>query len=622
MKETQRFKDHHRELHIFVRRLLVLGGVIALFMVILVARYYNLQVTHYQDYATQSDRNRVHVQPISPTRGLIYDASGNLLADNRASYTLSLVRERVPDLDATLALLRELVTVTDVDVERFNRQSRQRRRPFEAIPLRYQLSEEEIARLAVNEYRLDGVEVDAQLVRHYPYDHLFAHVIGYVGRISENEVQRFDEEDFRRYAGTHSIGKNGLERQYEAVMLGEVGNQNVETNARGRVLRVLGRVDPSPGQDLQLHLDVRLQQVVHDALGDQRGAVVALDVNTGAVLAAVSNPSFDPNLFVTGISFDDFRALNESRDVPLFNRFLQGQYPAGSTLKPMTGLAGLHYGIVDTRHTIHDPGFYQLSGVQRLYRCWRRQGHGAGVDMHRAIVESCDTYFYDLGHRMGIDLMHEFGSYFGLGKLTGIDVPGERRGIWPSRQWKQQARGMSWFPGDTLNVAIGQGDVLVTPLQLAVSTATLVNGGQRMRPQLVKSIDGVPVEPVVEDSIQFDQRQWQHVMDAMAAVVHGERGTARSSARGLTAYRMGGKTGTAQVVAIAQGEEYDSDALYERHRDHALYVGFAPFDSPQIAVGIIVENAESGGLAAAPVARALFDAYLLERPTRVGEGRP
>lgn len=619
MKEPQRFKDHHRETRLFMRRLGLMAALIVLLTGALAARYYNLQVVHHEIYATQSDRNRVHVQPVPPTRGLIHDASGELLADNRPSYTLSLVRERVPDLEETIELLRDLVRITDVDLERFYRQMRQRRRPFEAIPLRYRLAEDEIARLAVNEYRLDGVEVDAQLVRHYPYNELFAHVLGYTGRISEAEVLGFDEEDFRRYAGTHSIGKNGLERHYEGVLLGEVGNQNVETNARGRVLRVLGRVAPSPGRDIQLHLDAHLQQVAHDGLGDHRGALVALDVNSGAVLAAVSTPSFDPNLFVTGISFNDYRTLSESLDVPLFNRFLQGQYPAGSTLKPMIGLAGLHYGIVDIQHTINDPGYYQLSGSQRLYRCWRREGHGPGVDLMRAIIESCNTYFFDLGHRMGIDLMHEFGTNFGLGELSGIDIPGERRGLWPSRDWKRQALGMSWFPGDTLNVSIGQGDVLVTPLQLAVMTATLANGGQRLRPQLVKVIDGEPVAPVVEDSIDVDQGQWQYMMDAMTQVAHGERGTARASARGLTKYRMAGKTGTVQLVGIAQGERYDSELLLERHREHALYVGFAPVDNPQVAVGIIVENAESGASAAAPVARALFDAYLLDRDTSLAE---
>ncbi|WP_111641009.1 penicillin-binding protein 2 [Marinimicrobium alkaliphilum] len=612
MSEARRFKDHHREERIFLSRLIVVAVLVALMMGVLVMRYYGLQVTHHQVYATQSDRNRVHLQPIPPTRGLIYDRNGVLLADNRPSYTLSVVRERVGDLEATLELLQRLVDVTPSDIDRFYDQLHQRRRPFEAIPLRYRLNEKEIARLAVNEYRLDGVEVDAQLVRHYPYGKLFAHTVGYVGRISEQDVARFDEDDFKRYSGTHSIGKIGLERQYERILLGQVGHQNVETNARGRVLRVLDRTPPVPGQDLVLHMDIRLQEVATEAMAGRRGAVVALDVKTGGVLAAVSVPSYDPNLFVTGISFTDYNALNTSLDIPLFNRFIQGQYPAGSTLKPIIGLAGLHHEIVDTDHWVRDPGYYRLPGDDRLYRDWRRRGHGPRVDMKQAMVESCDVYYYDLAHRMGVDLMHEFGARFGLGARTGIDIPTERAGIWPSRDWKRRARGLPWFPGDNLNMAIGQGDVLTTPLQLAVSTAALATRGVRLRPQVVQSVGEVPQLAQVDDVVTLKDEHWDFMFDAMADVVHGTRGTAQGIRRGLD-YRIAGKTGTAQVVAIPQGEEYDSEALLERHRDHALFVAFAPEDNPQIAVAVIVENAESGAGVAAPVARKIFDAHLRER---------
>ncbi|MAN52411.1 penicillin-binding protein 2 [Marinimicrobium sp.] len=609
MSEAQRFKDHHREARVFLSRVITTSVIMAALVAVLVARYYSLQVTHHQDYATRSDRNRVHVQPVPPTRGLIYDRNGELLADNRPSYTLSVIRERVSDMTATVELLRELVDIPQSDLEKFYDQLQQWRRPFEAIPLRYRLTEEEIARLAVNEYRLEGVEVNAQLVRHYPKSDLFAHVLGYVGRISQADLARFDEDQYQRYSGTHSIGKTGLESEYEAQLLGEVGSQNVETNARGRVLRVLDRTDPKPGEDLQLHLDSRLQATAVSALDDYRGAVVALDVKTGGVLAAVSMPSFDPNLFVTGISFRDYRSLNQSLDLPLFNRFLQGQYPPGSTTKPVVGLAGLHYDVVDAEHTVRDPGWYRLPGDDRLYRDWKRTGHGLKVDLEQAVVESCDVYYYDLGHRMGVDSIHEFGVQFGLGSRTEVDIPSERSGIWPSREWKRNQRGLPWFPGDNLNLAIGQGYALATPMQLAQMTATMASRGRRLRPQMVAKV-GDQERPVIEEAqMEVAEEDWDYIINAMVGVMHGERGTARRAAYGAD-YQIAGKTGTAQVVAIPQGEEYDSEALEERQRDHALFVGFAPADDPQIAVAVIVENGESGSGVAAPVARKVFDAYL------------
>lgn len=615
MSEAQRFKDHHREARLFTGRLMVAAALMAVLMLMLAGRYYSLQVVHHENYATRSDRNRVHVQPVPPTRGLIYDRRGELLADNRPSYTLSIIRERVDDMNRTLELLRSLVDIGQRDLEKFYDQLQQGRRPFEAIPLRYRLTEAEIARLAVNEYRLEGVEVNAQLVRHYPRADLFAHVLGYVGRISQADLAQFDQNQHRRYAGTHSIGKAGLEREYEAQLLGQVGSQNVETNARGRVLRVLEREDPSPGKDLRLHLDARLQAVAAHALAGQRGAVVALDVNTGGVLAAVSVPGFDPNLFVTGIGFHDYRRLNQSLNLPLFNRFLQGQYPPGSTIKPVVGLAGLHHDVVTSEDTVNDPGWYRLPGDDRRYRDWKRRGHGSEVDLREAITESCDVYFYDLGHRMGVDRIHSFGTRFGLGSRSRVDIPTERPGIWPSRAWKRENRGLPWFPGDNLNLAIGQGFALATPMQLAQMTATLANRGVRLRPQVVRRVGEQARPPIVEERLEVADRHWDQVIDAMEGVMHGEKGTARRVARGAD-YRMAGKTGTAQVVGIPQGEEYDSEALAERQRDHALFVGFAPVEAPQIAVAVIVENGESGSGVAAPMARAVFDAHLRGRYLR------
>lgn len=618
MSEPLHIKDHSFEAGIFARRVVVSVIFVIGLLGVLIARYYNLQVINHQDYATASDRNRVHVQPIPPTRGLIYDRNGVLLADNRASYTLSIIKESVPDLESTLALLRELVSISEADLESFDKRLKQRRRPYEAVPLRYRLNEEEIARIAVNEYRLEGIEVEAQLVRHYPLQDLMAHSVGYVGRINDKELSRFTEEQYKRYSGTHTIGKVGLEKYYESSLLGEVGYQNVETNARGRVLRVLERIDPVPGKNLILHLDSFLQKTAFETLGKRRGAVVAVEVATGGVLAMVSTPSYDPNLFVTGISVKDFKELNESLDLPLFNRTLQGQYPPGSTIKPMLGLGALHHKIVDPQYKINDPGFYRLEGEQRLYRDWNFKygGHGADVDLHKAIEQSCDTFFYDLSYRMGIDLMYQFGHQFGLGNRTKIDLPSERTGLWPSRGWKKRARGLPWFPGDSLNVGLGQGDVLATPLQLASMTATIASKGHRMQPHMVKSYTDQIVEPERFDIEGIHQNNWDYVLDSMKAVVHGPRGTARGIRKGAT-YTMAGKTGTAQVVGIAQGEEYDAEALAERQRDHALFVGFAPYDTPAIAVAVIVENAGGGSSVAAPIARKMFDAYFesLQRQT-------
>ncbi|GLS26911.1 penicillin-binding protein 2 [Marinibactrum halimedae] len=614
MAEHQRLKDHYKEARIFRHRLVVVGVFMMGLLSILIARFYNLQIVHYQDYVTQSDRNRVHVQPLPPTRGLIYDRNGVLLADNRPSYTLSLVKERVKKLDETLSVLSDLVAITDADVEKFKDRLKQRRRPFEAVPLRYRLKEDEIARLAVNEYRLDGVEVEAQLVRHYPLGDLHTHTVGYVGRINERELSSFDEETYQRYSGTYTIGKIGLERQYEALLLGKVGYQNVETNARGRVLRVLEQTDPIPGENLQLHLDSAIQKAGIEALNGRRGAIVAVDVKTGGVLAMVSAPSYDPNLFVTGISYKDYKALTESLDLPLFNRAIQGEYPPGSTVKPVNGLAGLHTRVVDSRYKIFDIGFYQLDGDDRRYRDWKRTGHGH-VDLNAAIRESCDTYFYDLAYRMGIDVMHEFGSHFGLGQYTDIDVPSERKGNWPSREWKRNHRGLPWFPGDSLNVGIGQGATLATPLQLAVMTATLANRGVLIKPKVVSRHGEIEGSPEVMSQLDVSSIHWDYIFSAMKSVVHHPRGTAKRINKDLD-YTIAGKTGTAQVVGIAQGEKYDSEALKERQRDHALFVAFAPVEDPQIAVSVIVENGEAGSSVAAPVARRVLDSYFEQERRR------
>jgi penicillin-binding protein 2 len=616
MRELEYFKDHHRETNIFFSRAIVTSLLILLMLGILIYRYYTLQIVNHHEYATQSDKNRILVQTLHPKRGLIYDANGNLLAENRPSYALSLTPETVSDMDATIASLRELIEISDEHVENFKSSLKGRRRPYQAMPLKQRLSEEEIARIAVNEYRFTGVEIEAQLVRSYPQPFLFAHAVGYVGKINDGHLRRFTEEQHERYKGLQTIGKIGLEKYYEDDLFGKNGFQNVETNARMRVLRTLHRKSPRPGKDLHLYLDSHLQEVAYKAMDGRRGSVVVMDVETGGVLTMLSTPTYDTNLFVTGISHKDYNGLRNSLDLPLFDRSIQGRYPPASTIKPVLGLAGLETRTITPRYSIFDPGWYKLENEERLWRDWKREGHGR-VNVHKAIVQSSDTFFYNMSYRMGIDNIHRFGVEFGLGERTGIDIPNERQGLWPSREWKQRKHRLPWFPGDTLNVGIGQGYALATPLQLAVMTTTLANKGKRYRPRLVKMLGNELIEPeIVSTMDNVSESHWDTIHKSMYDVVHASNGTARRIGYGAK-YKMGGKTGTAQVVGIKQGEEYDSEALQERHRDHALFVAFAPYKNPKIAVAVIVENGEAGSSAAAPVARKIFDAYLLDKNGRL-----
>ena len=606
--EHHHFKDHRSESSIFTRRVLIAMTIVLFIFGGLISRFYILQVTYHKDYLSLSDRNRIQVRPMPPNRGLIYDRHGELLAENRPSFTLSIVKEHVKDLDGVITAIGKLIEVSETDVSNFEKALKQRRRPYQPIPLRYRLTQDEIALIAVNKYALKGVKVEAQLVRHYPYGDLFAHTLGYVGRINDRELKSFDERDYTRYAGTHSIGKIGLEKFYEDELLGLVGTEYVEANAHGRVLRVTREESPEAGQDIHLYLDRAVQQAAKDAMQERRGAVVAIEVDTGGILAMLSTPSYDPNLFVTGISYKNYKDLNESLDLPLFNRTIQGQYPPGSTLKPMLGLGGLQDQIVTYETTVPDPGFYQLENDERLYREWKKGGHQNPVDLSKAIIESCDIYFYDMAFRMGVDRMHAFGLKFGLGELTKVDVPSERRGLWPSREWKKRVRGLSWYPGNSLNMSIGQGDVLATPLQLAVMTGALATRGERYTPHLASKVGDKVIEPELVEAVDAYENHWDYIQLAMENVVHGRMGTAKKIARKAN-YRMAGKTGTAQVVGIAQDERYDREKVAERNRDHGLFIGYAPAENPQIAVAVIVENGESGSSAAAPVVRKVFDAY-------------
>ncbi|HCA25597.1 MAG TPA: penicillin-binding protein 2 [Pseudomonas sp.] len=618
MAKPIHLKDHNIDARIVQRRLALAAVFVVALVGALVARMYYLQVTQYEHHSTLSENNRVHVQPIPPTRGRIYDRNGVVLAENRPSYSLTITRDRVEDLPATFELLRSLLALNDEDLAQAERRLSQARRPFESVPVMFELTQEQIARIAINQFRLPGVEVQASFVRYYPYADHFAHALGYVGRINEQELKSIDPV---AYAGTHYIGKTGIERFYEQLLHGTVGYEEVETNARGRVLRVLKRTEPVSGSDLTLELDAELQAVAEEALGDRRGAVVAIDPNTGGVLAFVSKPGFDPNLFVTGISYADYGALRDSLDQPLFNRVLRGQYPPGSTIKPIVALAGLDAGVVTRTSRVYDPGFYQLPNVSHKYRNWNRAGDG-WVDMPYAIARSNDTYFYDLAHKLGIDRLHDFMSQFGIGQRVSIDMYEEAAGLMPSRDWKRGRHRQPWYPGETLIAGIGQGYMLATPLQLAQATALIASRGVWHRPRLLKEAEGLlPDESDTPPDIQIrNDSDWDFITQAMQDVMQSQHGTARAAAAGAP-YNMAGKSGTAQVVAIAQGERYDSAALRERHRDHALFVGFAPTEKPMIAVAALVENGESGGRVAGPVVRAVFDAWVLPRlPPEPEEG--
>lgn len=619
-KHRDAIKDTEREVRVFRGRSLLAAVVVLMMALGLGARLFYLQVIEHEVFATRSENNRVRVEPLPPTRGLIYDRQGKPLAENRPTYNLTIVRERVDDLDTIFQRLVDILGLPESKAEVFRERSRQRRRPYQSALLMSDLSERQMAHLAVNRFRLPGVEVEAQWLRYYPNPKIMSHVLGYVGRINEQELASLDSGN---YAGTHFIGKTGIEKQYEAALHGQAGLRKVETNARGRVLRELERIPPTPGKDLALTIDTRLQKLAYKLLGDHRGSIVAIQPKTGDILAMVSAPGFNTNKFVTGISYDDYRALRQNPDLPLFNRAARGQYPIGSTIKPFEALAALQNGVVTPDEVIYDPGYYKLPNGTRHYRNWLRWGHGR-VDMERALAVSNNTYFYTMAHRLGIDAFAEFMHKFGFGEVTSLDVQGALPGVVPSREWKRKKYGQVWYPGETLSAGIGQGYWMVTPLQLATAVATLANRGHWVRPHLAKRVGDKEIEPPFPNTkpdIELDkERWWDIVFSGMQKVVSGREGTARHIGVGLK-YEMAGKSGTAQVFSLGKNEEYNAEELRERLRDHALFIAFAPVDDPQIAIAVIVENAGGGSSHAAGLARALADEWLLsdEENTHQGE---
>jgi penicillin-binding protein 2 len=619
-------RDYQRELQRFRNRLLLGAAFVLALFFVLAVRFVYLQVVRHDHYLTLAESNRITVIPVVPSRGIITDRNGVVLAHNFSDYTLEITPSKVGNLEKTIDALAEFVDIQPKDRKRFKRLLEESKN-FESISIRNRLSETEAARFAANRWRFPGVEIKARPFRHYPQAELFSHVIGYIGRVNVADLEALEERDeLANYRGTDHIGKTGIEQSYERELHGTTGYEQVETDAGGRAVRVLSRRAPTSGNNLRLTLDAKLQEVAYKAFGNFRGGLVAIDPSNGEVLALVSKPGFDPNLFVDGIDPGNWDALNNSPDKPMNNRALRGVYPPGSTFKPFMAMAGLYYNKRSPAFTISDPGYYTLAGSSHQYRDWKKGGHGS-VDMVKSIIISCDTYYYGLGVELGIDNIYNFISQFGFGERTGIDIEGESRGLLPSQEWKQKRFKQKWFAGDTVSVSIGQGYNLATPMQLAYGTAILAKGGETYKPHLLKGIEDAgtrqvkEIPPPVLRKIDLKPEHLAVVWRGMEGVAQ-PGGTAGRAFAGA-AYTSAGKTGTAQVIGMKQGEKYDEKRVAERHRDHALYIAYAPAENPRIALGILVENGGHGGSTAAPIARIVFDYWLtgkLPPEAGIGEG--
>ncbi len=601
-------KDYLRETRLFNARISVIAVIVSILVFVLFVRLAYLQLVNYRYYATLSQANRINPVPIPPVRGLLLDRNGVILAQNYPVMTLEIIPDQVKDMDKLLQEVGKLVALNEKDIKLFRKLLRERPR-FESLALRTHLTDEEAARFAVNRYRLNGAELRARLQRHYPLGNLGVHALGYVGRINEDEADTIDKSAYR---GTQHIGKLGIEASYENTLLGKVGFEKIETDAHGRAIRTLERIAPVAGLNLRLNLDARMQQLAEQLLGHYKGAVIALDPKTGAVLTFASTPTYDPNPFVNGIDSDSYQALRDNPDKPLVNRALNGKYSPGSTIKAFLGLAALEF---NQTNPIVCPGWYSLPGDTHRFRCWKKAGHGH-VDLHTAVVQSCDVFFYRLAVALGPERIKDFLSTFGFGAKTGIDLPGESEGLLPSPEWKK-ARGLPWYPGETVVMGIGQGQLLVTPLQLATAMASIANHGIGMQPHLLQAIEDpkthnvTPFIPVTDFTLKLnDPRHLETTIKNLTDVVNGEGGTARGIGWNAP-YKIAGKTGTAQVKSIGQGESYNEKTTAENLRDHALFIAFAPVEDPRIAIAVIVENGGHGGSTAAPIARKLMDLYLL-----------
>ncbi|HAS14122.1 MAG TPA: penicillin-binding protein 2 [Idiomarina abyssalis] len=613
MRQRTHIRDHDTEAAVFGRRVLVAMVIVVAAFVALASNMYHLQVSEHNELQTRSNDNRIKLLPLAPNRGLIYDRNGVLLAENTPIYSLDVTPEEIDDLDSTLSQLQKLLSFPDTTIDRFYRNLKNQRR-FNNVPLLDDLNEQQLAIFAAQQHKYPGVSIEARLIRNYPHKELLTHAVGYVAKINRNDVEKLRESgELPNYAASRTIGKLGIEKYYEKELHGEVGYQSVEVNNRGRAVRTLSIEAPTPGQDIVLELDLELQRKAAELLGEQRGSIILMDATTGGILSMTSTPSYDPNWFVNGISVKQYQSLLNSTQSPLLNRVTQGAYPPASTVKPQIGLLGLEDGTITEKTRIWDPGWFEIKGVDRRYRDWLAWGHG-WVDVETAITESCDTFYYDLALKLGVDKISSFMEQFGFGQKTGIDLHEEVSALMPSRGWKRARFGQPWYAGETLSVGIGQSYWTATPMQLAVATAIVANKGEHLVPRLLKGKiqDGEFEEALIthrEPLKLKDSNNWEIITKAMRNVNMEQKGTAQSAFKDAP-YSSAGKTGTAQVRSLGQEEEYNAEDIAERYRDNAMYVGYAPADDPKVIVVVTIENSlGGGGSVAAPVARKMLDLW-------------
>lgn len=607
-----KLKDHIKENQLYLNRSIAALVVAGILLLILIGRLFHLQIYHHATYVTLARNNQVRMISISPTRGLIYDRNGVLLADNIPDFSLEISPSMVKDVDSLITKLSKIIKISETDIKNFHKQRKYKGR-FERIPIRNKLTEEEVAAFSIQKYKFPEVDIQANLARYYPLGEAFAHVIGYTGFLSEQDLDEIDQSKFR---GTYVIGKYGVEKSYEEILRGSAGYEQVETDARGRMIRNLEQIPPIAGQNIYLTIDSKLQQIAYDALQNFNGAVVAIDVKTGGVLAMVSKASFDPNLFVRGIPQEIYNKLQSSKDRPLFNRAIRGQYSPGSTVKPIIALQALDLNVITPKTVFHDKGYYQLHADGRKYRDWKEEGHGH-ITINEALIESSSPFFYFIGDKMGIEKISDIFTRFGLGSPTNIDIEGESTGIAPSPAWKKKSKRQSWFAGETLSTAIGQGYTLVTPIQLAALASSIGSRGERIQPTLIKATQ-TPDQTITEREPKHlpkieiaHEENWDTIINAMENVVKSQQGTAYWASLPRCKYTVAGKTGTVQVFGLKQDEKYEADKVKAHLRDHKWFIAFAPVDDPQIAVAVIIEHNPGSPM----VARKVLDAYFTEAKT-------
>ncbi len=612
MKKRINIRNHSAESALFMRRTLVVFIAIIIAIGLLITNLYYLQITSFESFQTRSNDNRIKVQTIPPNRGLIYDRNDIILAENRPVYSLQVVVKKTKNLKDKIEKLRDILYISDQEVERFYSRNRYAR-SFKPILLLDQLSNKEVALFTVNQHRFKGFSIQANLKRFYPFGDAFTHVLGYIAKINSKDLKRIEKlGETARYRGTNYIGKLGIEKYYEQILHGQPGQRQVEVDSWGKVIRVLSFIPPVPGKDIKLNIDIQLQLKAQELLGNTRGSVIVMDTRSGGILTLISNPSYNPNLFVQGISFKEYDKLLNSKDRPLINRATQGRYPPASTIKPQMALLALNTKVITEHTTIYDPGWWVVPGSKRRFRDWRRWGHG-NVDVNHAIEQSCDTFFYEASYNIGIDRIHPFMKKFGFGNYSGLDLNEETKAIMPSREWKRERYNAPWYDGDTISIGIGQGYWTVTPIQLTQATAILARRGEVIVPHILQSIisDGGVFPPPVEKSAPIvlnNDHYWDIALEAMHGVTSKRTGTAHRAFTNTT-YTVAGKSGTAQVINMKEDEEYDAEKISERHRDNAMFVAYAPYESPEIVASVILENAGGGSSNAAPVIRALFDEY-------------